>query len=287
MTNKKLKDAAIGFIVGDAFGVPYEFTPRENIDVNEKMIGYGTHNQSPGTWSDDSSMLLATIDAFNNGDIKPGLTALHFLQWLYLNKYTKYGKVFDIGSRTHQALIWYNEHHTFLDGDEYSNGNGALMRILPLAFLDNVTDQKIDEIAAITHPHEISKACCHIYVKFIQAMLDGCDDADLREKLVELNDNENGILDMDAIFHIDRTGIKSTGYVIDTLEAVMWTFLHTNSYKEAVIEAVKLGDDTDTIAALTGALAAIKYGWTSIPYTWYDQTITDDVINIIERAIYA
>jgi len=285
--NNKLLDAAVSFIVGDAFGVPYEFTPRESIEVNEKMIGYGSHNQPAGTWSDDSSMLLATIDAIRFSYFDARLIALNFLHWLYTGKYTKYGKVFDIGARTYQALSWYNTHHTFLDGDEFSNGNGALMRILPLAFLDNLSDQKINDIAAITHPHEISKACCRIYVKFIRAMLDECNDADLREKIVELNDNENGILDIYAIFHIDRTGIKSTGYVVDTLEAVLWSFFHTNSYKEAIIEAVRLGYDTDTIAALTGALAGIKYGMGDIPYAWYDQTITQDIINLIDRTISA
>lgn len=285
--NNKLFDAAAGFIVGDAFGVPYEFTPRENIEVNEKMIGYGSHNQPAGTWSDDSSMLLATIDAIGFSYFDARLIALNFLHWLYNGKYTKYGKVFDIGVRTYQALSWYNTHNTFLDGDEFSNGNGALMRILPLAFLDDVTDEKIDNIAAITHPHQISKSCCHIYVRFIQALLDGCSDEDLREKIVELNDNENGILDIDAIFHIDRTGIKSSGYVVDTLEAVLWVFFHTNSYKEAIIEAVRLGYDTDTIAALTGALAGIKYGIGDIPYAWYDQTITQDIINLIDRTISA
>lgn len=283
--NNKLFDAAIGFIVGDAFGVPYEFIPRENIEVNEKMIGYGSHNQPAGTWSDDSSMLLATIDAIRFPYFDARLIALNFLHWLYNGKYTKHGKVFDIGGRTYHALVWYSKQHTFLNGDEYSNGNGSLMRILPLAFIDNVTDKFIDEVSEITHPHEISKACCRIYVKFIRAMLDGCSDEDLREKIVELNDDENGILDINAIFHIDSTGIKSTGYVVDTLEAAIWSFLHTDCYKDAVIAAVSLGNDTDTIGAITGALAAVKYGMGNIPYAWYDQTITEDVIYLIDNAI--
>lgn len=264
----KIYDAIMGFAIGDAFGVPYEFTPRENINVKNNPIGYGTHNQPKGTWSDDTSMVLATMDALTEKELDPYVVGDNFVNWLIYGKYTPHGKIFDLGGRTFTALVhYYQTGHPLEEVKTTDNGNGSLMRILPLAFLD-CDDDLIDNISSITHPHEISKACCRIYVKFARAILDGCDDADLREKIVELNDDENDILDMDAIFHIDRTGIRSTGYVVDTLESVLWAFLHTENYTDAIIEAVKLGFDTDTVAAITGGIAGLYYGLDAVPKSW-------------------
>lgn len=117
-------------------------------------------------------------------------------------------------------------------------------------------------------------------------MLDhpNCSNVDIREKIVELNDDENGLLDMDAIFHIDSSGIQSTGYVVYTLEAALWSFIHNDNYKDTILSAVNLGSDTDTIAALTGALAGLYYGYDSIPKEWLNTLVQRDYIeNLCEK----
>jgi len=281
----KVYDAIVGFAIGDAFGVPYEFTPRENIKVKNNPIGYGTHNQPPGTWSDDTSMTLATMDALKEKELDPYVVGDNFVNWLIYGKYTPHGKVFDAGCRTRIALWHYHQTgHPLEEAKTTDNGNGSLMRILPLAFLD-CNDDLINEISALTHPHEISCACCRIYVKFVRAILDGCNKNDLCEKLIDLNDGENGILDMSAIFHIDSTEIRSTGYVVDSLEAALWSFLHTENYEDAIIAAVSLGYDTDTIAAITGGIAGLYYGLDAVPKNWKKLANIDLIHKIIDKFV--
>lgn len=279
----KVYDAIIGLAVGDAFGVPYEFTPRESVKVNRDPIGYGTHNQPPGTWSDDTSMILATMDALTEKELDPYVVGDNFVNWLIYGKYTPHGRVFDVGCRTLIALQHYRQTgHPLEEAEITDNGNGSLMRILPLAFLD-CDDDLINEISALTHPHEISKACCRIYVKFAKAIIDGCDN--LEEKLIELNRDENEILNIDAIFDSSIKGIKSSGYVVDSLEAALWSFLHTKKYEDAIVAAVSLGYDTDTIAAITGGIAGLYYGVESIPENWKKLANIDLIHKIIDKFV--
>lgn len=267
----KLKDAIYGLAVGDAIGVPFEFMTRGTFNCND-MIGNGTHNQPVGTWSDDTSMTLATCDSYKNlryiddGDIRK-----RFEEWLLNAKYTPFGKVFDFGYTCSEAI--YNKG---CFNDIASNGNGSLMRILPLAFMSDISDEQIKEVSAITHAHDISKEGCLIYVRIAQGLIR---EDDLSELIIRYVDENSIYRRLRYINSIQEDQIKSTGYIVDTLEAAIWCLVTTDNYKDCILKAVNLGGDTDTIAAVSGGLAGIIYGYEDIPIKWINNLQRKDIID--------
>lgn len=265
--NRQLKDAIYGFAVGDALGVPYEFKSRGSFICTD-MIGYGTHLQPAGTWSDDTSMTLATCASIKEckkidiADIRK-----RFVFWSRSGAYTAGNEVFDIGGTTAEALITGKGM-----ADEWSNGNGSLMRILPLAFIP-CSNKEITAVSAITHAHPISIHACMIYVDIARKLLDG-------KQLSECIDEESIPFErLNLLQQLKESDIRSTGYVVDTLEAALWCLLHTDNYRDAVIRAVNLGSDTDTIAAVCGGLAGIMYGYDDIPKDWIARLRNKELID--------
>lgn len=303
--SERIKGSFFGFFVGDALGVPVEFVKRDELKKNKvtKMLEYGTHNQPIGTWSDDSSMVIATMDSLiNNKDINYNDIMDNFLKWYKEEKYTPNGQVFDIGGSTASALSKYkNDNTNYICGsnDIYSNGNGSLMRILPISiylhYSDNSLFDVIGNISSMTHAHIYSILSCIIYSVLINEYLKNLDiknaysNMQLIIKNILEDDNNKGLGDLDDLKQkfnriiyndisvLNENDIKSSGFVIDSLEASIWCLLNTNNYKDAVLKAVNLGDDTDTIGALTGGLAGLVYGYNGIPKNW---------INVLKRKEY-
>lgn len=256
--NSKLHDAILGLAIGDALGVPYEFEKRGTFLCTE-MVGYGTHNQPEGTWSDDTSMVLATLDSLKSNDGKIVLKDMfeRFNYWLLYGDYTAHGEVFDAGIATCKALQTGKP-----QTGEYDNGNGSLMRILPLAFVP-CTDDEIRAVSAITHGHRISMDACVIYVHIAKRLLAG-------ESICEIIPTLQYDKPFDRLHRIDQLStseIKSSGYVVDTLEAALWAVSHKSnnadkekSFRNDLLDAVNLGQDTDTVGAVAGGLAGIIYG---------------------------
>ncbi len=297
---KRAISAIMGFVVGDALGVPVEFTSRAERKENpvNEMIGFGTYNQPPGTWSDDSSMVVATMEwlaEMETKDLSPNYTLLmdKFSRWLLHGEYTPYGETFDCGISTNRAILNYGRgmEPTECGGKtEYDNGNGSLMRILPIALwltfkeIDNV--EYIYDISSLTHSHARSKVGCLLYCKIIASMMNMPSEDKykvvehslvlFREFLQEEKDAEivaeaekfGRLWKLDDFAKLPETEIKSSGYIVDTLEAAIWCFLNTNSYKECTLKAVNLGNDTDTVSAIAGGLAGLYYGYENIPEDW-------------------
>ena len=263
----KLKDAIYGLAIGDALGVPYEFQPRGSFNCTD-MIGYGTHNQPEGTWSDDTSMTLATCMSIKNRKIIDCNDIRHeFENWLFANKYTPFGKVFDCGRTCGDAI-----YDKVGKDDEWSNGNGSLMRILPLAFVNGVLNQDIENVSAITHAHKVSKTICVKYVRIAKSLLN---DIDIRNAI----EKETSKDFLETLETMDEKSIISGGYVVDTFTAALWCLIKTNSYKDCVLKAVNLGADTDTTSAVAGGLAGIVYGYNSMPIEWINKLQRKDIIN--------
>lgn len=253
----KLRDAIYGLAVADALGVPFEFKERGTF-ICQDMVGFGTWNKEAGTWSDDTSMTLATCKSIKDkGRVDIEDIRKNFKAWLFDDAFTADGKVFDVGGTTREALTL----NRGMD-DYYSNGNGSLMRILPLAFT-NASDEEIEKVSSITHAHEISRKACLDYVHIARKLIAG-------EKLESLG--------LDDLKNKSEEEIKSTGFVLHTLEASLWCILKTNNYRDAVLKAVNLGDDTDTTGAVTGGLAGIIYGFDEIPKEWIDKLKNKDLI---------
>ena len=155
----KIKAGICGFVVGDALGVPAEFSSRETLQKNpvKTITGYGTYNMPPGTYSDDTSMTLATMSSIcNKKTIDYEDIQSEFLEWLLNGKYTQYGETFDYGNTTYESLLRFKNGFEALKCggvSERDNGNGSLMRILPLAFIHDIDYETIENISGLTHGH--------------------------------------------------------------------------------------------------------------------------------------
>lgn len=292
-TSDHIRAAIFGLSVGDAIGVPVEFRSREEIRKNPvvDMKGFGTHNQRPGTWSDDSSLAFCLAESLSDGyDIES--IGKSFAAWCFEGKWTPYGKVFDIGISTKDAMMRiYRGEPAATAGnfDEYSNGNGSLMRIIPLLFyiFDLEIEKRLEitkEVSSITHGHIRSKLACFYYLEFARNLIilkDKFKAYSTTNKDFKFLLHAMGIIPAEQahferllserIHLMDENSIHSSGYVIHTLEASIWCLLITDNYKDAVLKAVNLGDDTDTTGAVTGGIAGLLYGVKSIPQAWYDK----------------
>ena len=292
---KKLYDGMIGLAIGDALGVPVEFKTRQEIAENpvREMREYGTHHQARGVWSDDTSLTLALVESIvkcSGIDYKDIME--RFSAWLLYGDYTAAGEVFDVGNATGRAIMNYGHGTAPLQCgmvSEYENGNGSLMRILPMAFYLYLHDQLpvkdqirlIHDVSSLTHRHMRSLVGCGIYVLTAKELIRG--KGTLKDSV------ERGVIAAFSCY--DAAGnpetaayerlrkingfsalrdheIKSSGYVVHTLEAAIWCLLNTDSYKDCVLKAVNLGDDTDTVGAVAGGLAGIYYGSENIPAEW-------------------
>lgn len=311
MKSSKVLAGLMGLCVGDALGVPVEFSTREEriqvpvIDMNSP----NSWHQLPGTWSDDSSLTFCLADSLCSGFSIQAI-ADSFCRWYYEQEWTARGKVFDIGITTQMAIEKLRQGVSALQsGDtvERSNGNGSLMRILPLAYYHKTLGlpallERVHQVSCITHAHPRSQMACGIYISIAIALLEGA-----HPKLAY----HHGLERVEQIYqrypfsqekpHFERVfsrevdalpieSINSEGYVIDTLEASLWCFLNTCSYAEAVLKAVNLGEDTDTTAAVTGGLAGIYYEVENISLEWINTVARkDDIValsNRLELAIY-
>lgn len=292
------RDGVMGLVVGDALGVPVEFKSRWELTQNpvENMRAYGTFNQPAGTWSDDSSMVFATMDSLKEGyDLEDIMKK--FVRWIKWSAYTPFGKVFDSGISTRDAVFKYVNKNR-IDGcdGEHDNGNGSLMRILPICLFaydqqkkNGITDEDaiymIHEVSALTHAHIRSLIACGLYFFMVRAILDGGDDltVNLQNGLDDaFTFYVEDMTDPKELKHYDRIrelkdfaatdvdDIKSTGYVVASLEAALWCLVNTDNYKDCMLKAVNLGSDTDTVAVIAGGLAGLFYGQDGIPQDWLD-----------------
>lgn len=302
----QIKSALFGVAIGDALGVPVEFKSREIIRQNPvtDMIGYGTYNLPPGTFSDDSSMTFCLAEALTH-DFDLNRIAQNFVKWYHENFWTARGEVFDIGIATREAInrIAKGEKPEFAGStDASSNGNGSLMRILPLLFY--IKDLPIGEryeitkkVSSITHGHIRSVISCFYYLEFARATLLGKEKFEIYQNLqteipdflntLSINPNEISIFNrlfQENISEFKEAEIFSSGYVLHSLEASIWCLLTTENYKDATLKAVNLGEDTDTTAAITGGLAGLVYGFYSIPKIWVEQLARkEDIDDLAKR----
>lgn len=282
----KFYNGIMGLVVGDALGVPVEFRKRDVYHV-KTMIGHGTYNQPPGTWSDDSSLTLATLDSMVKlGKVDPADIMQNFFYWLNDGMFTPYGKVFDVGGGTRRAIARYaNGKDAAKCGGKtrMDNGNGALMRILPVAMLPENTYKQTDllSVAHLTHAHFISDFACLVYTSVVESLMNGSGkEAAFQGAILRYGtdiENISMLTEYNRLPNIQtlkRAEIRSSGYVVDTLEAALWCFLNTNTYRDCVLTAVNLGEDTDTVAAVAGGLAGIYYGCggeSGVPDEWISQ----------------
>ena len=323
-----MKAGMLGLMVGDALGVPVEFMTREEIAFRENgpvtdLESGGTHNMPAGTWSDDSSMALATLDSIREkGGIDLTDIMDKFVLWNYKGEYTPDGFTFDVGNTCDEAIMNYKKNKdvtTCGRTGEYANGNGALMRILSVSVywanrqMNSKKDIKedaiasIEQVGALTHNHLRSGIACGIHYFITKNILTYKGKLNLNEIIQKAIDEAfdfyskyeahntelvyyEELSEIDELRKYDSKKIISSGYVVESLIAAVWCLVTTNSYRECVLKAVNLGDDTDTTAAIAGGLAGLYYGYTMGTYGG-KQTIPDSWMaklrgkNVIKRIL--
>lgn len=294
----QLRAALLGLAVADALGVPVEFQSRtaRRLDPVVTMREYGTHHQPAGTWSDDASLTFCLAESLCRGYDLADLSR-RFINWYEHAYWTPHGRVFDVGVATSEAIRRLSQGVLPLDAggsDEYSNGNGSLMRILPLAFwVQNLPVAErfrlTREVSSLTHAHPRSILGCFIYLEMARQLLVGLEKHAAYQAMQQvvndfghheptlaaeihrfhrLLENPYGDYEIQPLTRYREDEISGSGYVLHTLEAALWCLLRHETYAESVLAAVNLGDDTDTTGAVTGGLAGLYYGEATIPAEW-------------------
>lgn len=303
--NNQYLGAIIGHAVGDAMGFPTEFSKREELLQSPviEMIDSPDVGQPAGSWSDDTAMEIATIDSFIQKkyfDYKDIMDK--WVKWISKSEYTPTGVAFDIGRTCLKAIKKYCNGTAPLQCGSTSineNGNGSLMRILPVALyaysknLDDISIRKLtNEVSSLTHAHEVSRLGCYIYVQFIICLLKGYTKEEAYKHIQYLDYSAYDMHSLklykrilDEQIEVQRLDqIKSTGYIVDTLESAIWIFMNAQHFKEAIIASTNIGGDTDTIGAIVGSMAGIYYGFESIPSNWLDKLQRKDyLIELVDR----
>ena len=318
MTEDRKKDMIIGCLVGlavgDAYGTTYEFKNRIDMpaveDLPDEIVGGGPFNLNPGDWTDDTSMALCLADSILEKGWDTDDQMRKYISWWQDGYNSVTGECFDIGGATKRALSWYN----MTDGKEFvtdgqAAGNGVLMRLaaLPIFFHDEedclFTLSTCAFQSNMTHPSSQSIECTMLMGAIINKILNGERDKKkianfdtlldenektmYKELLEEYNCHENGRIETIKRAEYDGLGedkISGDGYCVFTLEAAMWAFLSTDSYKAGLKKVVALGDDTDTTGAVYGQIAGAYYGLKAIP--WTDKITWSEKIHTIAEKLY-
>jgi ADP-ribosylglycohydrolase len=289
----RIAGGLLGLLVGDALGVPYEFhSPREIPE--ESLIEYDpprgfmrSHSVMPGTYSDDGAQALCLLASLLNcGRLDPDDFAKRLVDWYAKGYCAVDHRVFDVGIQTGRAIRALQNGTPALEAgpsEERANGNGSLMRVLPLALWHLGTDSELVVDAClqsrVTHGHPRSQACCALYCLWARRILDGSVDpwsdavATLRGLL---DDNSPLRIELEeTIRPDDAPGGGGSGYVVDCLHSARLA-VQAGDFVRVVRAAVRLGDDTDTTAAVAGGIAGLRDGRSAIPERWVKGLRGDD-----------
>ena len=295
------RGALLGLAVGDALGATLEFQTRDSRPLHTEMIGGGPFGLAPGQWTDDTAMALALADSLIACGGLDGCDLMgRFLSWWREGSYSSTGSCFDIGITTRQALSRFER-----TGDPFAGstsprtaGNGSLMRLAPAALFALQNAALADRIARdqsrTTHGAPEAVDACGYFVELLRTAILGNGDVlsltDAPREHIQLVSDQASIAQPyrdlapsvwkgePAIVAIargtwrekSRAKIRSTGYVVDTLEAALWAAGSTASFEEALVLAVNLAGDADTVGAVTGQLAGAMYGASAIPARWLE-----------------
>lgn len=296
------RGALLGLAVGDALGSSIEFQSRGSFEPLTEIKGGGPFRLKPGQWTDDTSLMLCLAESLiAEGDFNPDDQAARYLRWYREGYNSSTGRCFDIGHTTRTALEMYEQSGIPVGPDDvWAGGNGSLMRLAPIALRwpDNRTTaiKLAADSSVVTHAAQVPVDACRYFASvLLEALALEASPGDRSMRLAAALQAANfGPLHPDIakvangdFINKRANEIKPTGYAADTLEAALWAFALGESFEEAVLLAVNLGGDSDTIGAVTGQLAGAYYGASSIPPRWLEVLYWRDKIEAYADALYA
>ena len=285
----RIEGGLIGLLVGDALGVPYEFHPPsdlpslDEIEFNPPKDFRRSHKDVPvGTWSDDGAQALALLASLNHcGKFDIDDFGQRLVKWYDAGYMAVDFDVFDVGVQTAQAIRRLRQGISAAEAgstDEQANGNGSLMRVLPLALWHKGSDKELvrdaHEQSIVTHGHVRSQVCCALYCLWARCALeesaDAWSEAVSRLRLVYGEDSEER-QELEWSVRPDEVAEgQGSGYVVDCLRSARWA-VQQGDFEIVVKAAVSLGRDTDTTACVAGGIAGIRDGVNAIPNRWVAQ----------------
>jgi ADP-ribosyl-[dinitrogen reductase] hydrolase len=271
----RARGCMLGLAVGDALGTTLEFSRRDALPRQTEMTGGGPFGLRPGEWTDDTAMALAlgeSLVACRSFDPRDAMD--RFVAWWREGAYSCTGTCFDIGVTTAEALGRYQRTGDPFAGStaEDTAGNGSLMRLAPVPLFAlgdaDEADRLAREQSRLTHGAPQAVEACAFFAALLREAVLSAD------KVAVLAPRPwDGHAAVAAVAGgswrgRDRSAVRASGYVIHTLEAALWAVERTESFEDALVLAVNLGEDADTVGAVTGQLAGALYGESGIPERW-------------------
>lgn len=290
----RYQGALLGLAAGDAVGTAVEFSPRGSFEPVTDMIGGGPFHLKPGEWTDDTSMALCLAASLIHVEgFDPRDQMNRYCNWRNVGYLSSTGECFDIGITVSTALNSYLASGEPFAGtpDPHTAGNGALMRLAPIPMFycadERETWRYAGESTRTTHGSQEAIECSRLFALQLRAALSGASKVDILDvKPFEPLSAKVRAIAAGEYRAKPRDLIRGTGYCVDSLEAALWCFVQTSSFKDAILLATNLGDDADTTAAICGQLAGAFYGVQGIPQTWRDKlTMVSDMTEMADKLL--
>ena len=296
----RFRGCLVGLAAGDALGTTLEFSPPGSFDPIDDMVGGGPFGLRAGQWTDDTSMALCLATSLlESGGFDPVDQMGRYLRWFRQGYLSSTGRCFDVGGTTREALVRFERTGEPYSGptDAMSAGNGSLMRLAPVPmFFAGDAREAIDRSAdssRTTHGAVEAVDACRYFAGLLVGALRGVDKEAL---LSDHYSPVDGLWDeaplapkiaaiaAGSFKHKQPPEIRGTGYVVDTLEAVLWAFFHTEDFGEGALKVVNLGQDADTTGAIFGQIAGAHYGAESIPTEWRQRlAMSTEITSMADR----
>lgn len=306
LSHSCFRGCLLGLAAGDALGTALEFSPPGSFSPLTDMVGGGPFNLTPGEWTDDTSMALCLAESLlEKGGFDPIDQLERYVRWYRTGYLSSNGRCFDIGITTSDALHRFERTHEPFPGPDapHTAGSGSLMRLAPVpmffARLPALAIEKCGDSSRTTHAARQAVDACRYYGALLLGALQGQTKAVLltppqswrfldgtaKELLAGL---EPGIEEVanGSFKHKQPPYIQGSGYVVRGLEAALWAFHHSNSYREGALLSANLGDDADTTTAIYGQLAGAYYGEEGIPEDWRAKLAMVDKISYFADRLF-
>lgn len=282
----------LGLAIGDALGTSLAMCSRDRHPIIRDIVGMGQFNLPAGAWTDDTAMAMAATDSllrcegFNATDMMES-----WWRWLEKGEYSSTGRAIDIGKTILTRLMEYKRTGLLYGApNERACGNGSIMRLAPfvIRYVHSIEELRriVTEQTRLTHSSHMAAEAGILMADILTAAHRGVSKEALLQQSNYIYTTSIQMLRDGAFLQKTRDDIPSSGYVIESLEAALWSFYSTDSFEDALLMAIHLCGDSDTIGAITGQIAGAYYGAEAIPERWLDVLFQADAIRQSARNLY-
>ncbi|MCL6624370.1 MAG: ADP-ribosylglycohydrolase family protein [Fimbriimonadales bacterium] len=287
---ERFRGCLLGLAIGDAIGASTEFSPKGSFDPVEDMVGGGVFGLPPGCWTDDTSMALCLATSLVECRGFDAVDQMRrYLLWAREGYLSSVGYCFDIGKTVLESLLTFETTGNPYAGptDPRSAGNGCIMRLAPIPIFFYPDFEKTEryavESARTTHGTQECLDATRLFARILFRALAGQPKEEVLEADAETFQGSRKIVAIarGEYCHKRPEDLRTTGYVVDTLETALWCFRNTEDFEEAILVSANLGGDADTISAVCGQVAGAYYGESAIPKRWLENLYMGEEIRAL------